>query len=302
MLATIAQPDPLETFQDCDDCPVMIELPMGEFMMGAPEGDIRRRAVWGVGEWVPLAPGETYEKGDEGPQGQVTIDIPIAMGRDEVTYAQWMACVNDGGCNGYVPPDGMFKMGTVNNGQDMQFIGGDFPVLYVNILDAQAYTDWLNVKTGSTGYRLPTEAEWEYAARAGTTTRYAQGDDLTAEQANFSREVTQHLFIEERPDLVTRGGPVEVHALDAANAWGLRHMSGNVIEMTMSCYTNTFIAHPLASHWVQISESDTCSRVAVRGGNYNLSLDQLRVAWRSATRRNDRTKFTGFRIVKEFKE
>ena len=156
----------------------------------------------------------------------------------------------------------------------------------------------MNGKVGSNVYRLPTEAEWEYAARAGTQTRFAQGDDLTANQANFARDLTEMVLLEERPDLVTRRHPVPVEELDAANPWGLRHMSGNALEMTMSCYIGTYPGWPKTSEWLTESVGDNCHR-AVRGGGYDSAIDILRVAWRTSTDVSSRTKHRGFRVVRE---
>ena len=100
----------------------------------------------------------------EGPQHRVTIE-PFAMGKTEVTFAEWDACVTAGGCNGYKPPDQGWGRGSR-------------PVINVSWEDAKEYLSWLSQHTGKR-YRLPSEAEWEYAARAGTTTRYAFGDAIT---------------------------------------------------------------------------------------------------------------------------
>lgn len=105
----------------------------------------------------------------EGPAHEVIIDIPIAMGCNKVTRAEWLACVDDGSCSH--TPDPRIR----------KFEGGYYysddprhPVIDVSYLDAQEYVAWLNQKTGTNAYRLPTEAEWEYAARAGTRGRFAR--------------------------------------------------------------------------------------------------------------------------------
>ena len=290
--------EPLDSFYDCAECPVMIELPLGEFMMGAPEDEFRRRVIWRDGGIQPLNLGEVYPKTDEGPQGLVTIDIPIAMGRDEVTYDQWTACVDDGGCGGYRPKTNFFR---TSDDQSPIEVGGNYPVLYVSYHDALLYIDWLNSKVDDNSYRLPTEAEWEYAARAGTTSRFAQGDALTSEQANFSGDFTEKVLLEEFPDLLTRGGPVPVDELDAANAWGLRHMSGNASEMVFGCYNEVFKPHATSSEWLgnALAEEESCQKISTRGGSYVSPIDILRVAWRSKTRKDWRTQIDGFRVAKE---
>ncbi len=183
-------------------------------------------------------------------------------------------------------------------------IGPDHPVVRVNIYDAIAYVDWLNKKLGTVVYRLPTEAEWEYAARAGTTTRFAQGDELTTDQANFSGHWTEQLLLQRFPDLVTRGAPVKVKDMAAANDWGLRHMSGNVSEYTISCYTRRYLGWAstreyLANSFTTSNANADCPHV-VRGGGFSLSMDSVRVAWRvKKPDENLRYKEHGFRIVKE---
>lgn len=225
---------PLEMFQECDVCPEMIALLLGEFLMGAPPGKPKRTCKFNdAGKWVPVTPGDLYIAFHEGTVHEVTIDLPVPMGRNEITYAQWMACVNDGGCESYEPQD------YVRNANSPRTkVIGNHPVITVSYLDAVSYTDWLNSNVGKDVYRLPTEAEWEYAARAGTQTPFAQGEEVNTDQVNFLGSVTETVSGEKRPDLMSRGTPVPVDALDAANAWGLRHMSGNVLEITMSCWTD----------------------------------------------------------------
>lgn len=289
----ISSAEPLDSFRDCDSCPEMIELPMGSFLMGAPEDEFRRNLVWHDGEFRAATPEIPFVKTDESPQFSVTVDIPIAMGRNEVTYDEWMACVNDGGCHGYIPRDYIF----VDN--DTKYdVTGSHPVLFVSYDDALSYTAWLNEKVGANVYRLPTEAEWEYAARAGTTTRFAQGDDLTSDQAAFSAGLTEMVLREDRPDLVTRRHPVRVEELDAANPWGLRHMSGNAMEMTLSCYIGSYPGWATTSLWLTESVGDDCKR-AVRGGDYDSMMDLLRAAWRASIDVTSRTKHRGFRVVRE---
>jgi formylglycine-generating enzyme required for sulfatase activity len=133
---------PLDTFTDCTECLEMVVIPAGPFTMGSPANEPERYS-------------------DEGPQRRVTIG-PFAIGKTEVTFAEWDACVTAGSCNGYKPPDQGWGRGSR-------------PVVNVSWKDAKAYVSWLSQHTGQP-YRLPSEAEWEYAARAGTTTRYALRD------------------------------------------------------------------------------------------------------------------------------
>lgn len=297
LIANAGVAAPLEAFQDCDVCPVMIELPMGDFIMGAPEDEFRRNLVWRDGALFRATPEHPHVNTDEGPQHRVVVDIPFAMGRDEVTFEQWMACVNGGGCSGYVPREEILKHGLVRG---RSWVGGSHPVLYVSYEDALLYVAWLNRTVGTDAYRLPTEAEWEYAARAGTTTRFAQGDSLTDEQANFSGLMTERFLADEGRSHITRGGPVRAEDLDAANAWGLRHMSGNVNEVTQSCYTERYLGWATTSEWLEKSGAENCRR-SNRSGSYKSPIDNSRVAFRNPTDQDDRSFFEGFRILKELK-
>ena len=145
-------------FRDCEHCPEMVVVPAGEFMMGSP-------------------PSEEGRDDDEGPVHRVTIAEPFAVGKYEVTFDEWDACVSGGGCGGYRPERAL------ESALDHDWGRGSGPVIEVSWEDAQAYVAWLSGKTGE-AYRLLSEAEWEYAARAGTTTRYHWGDDIGRNRAN----------------------------------------------------------------------------------------------------------------------
>ena len=265
--------------------------------MGAPEDEFRRRLVWRDGAFRLATEEHPYVKTDEGPQQRVEIDIKFAISRDELTRDQWMACVNDGGCSGYIPPSEVLNQ--VETSKNTPVIG-NYPVIRVSFDQAQEYVAWLNSNLQTDAYRLPTEAEWEYAARAGTSSRFAQGDEVTTDQANFSVQQTEFVLQEIRPDLKSRGAPVAVSELDAANAWGIRHMSGNVDEITLSCYTSTLPPWSVSSRWLSEAQTPNCERV-IRGGAYIFSIDNARVAWRGRQLQDVRTSWTGFRVVKELR-
>lgn len=287
----------LKAFQDCDRCPEMIVMPPGAFMMGAVPGESRNpfdkegKKIRGPDE-INIIP-------NEHPRHRVEMDIPYAIARNETTHAEWMACVDDGGCT--YEPDHRVLM----PGGGYKTLGPDHPVINVSYLDAQEYVAWLNLKTGENVYRLPTEAEWEYAARAGTETPFAQGEELTADQANFSRKATENLLGRGKhpgvslPELVDRYSPVPVHELDAANGWGVRHMSGNVFEWTLSCWSEEHLG--LSSDSAYLADADmkgSCQRVA-KGGAYNFAMDVLRPAARVRPTEDTRRPFQGFRVVRE---
>lgn len=324
LAASASTAAPLDTFRDCDVCPEMIELPMGEFVMGAPNDEFRRIVYWRDGA-VRLATEEApYVPENEGPQHKVVVDIPIAMGKNEVTYAEWMACVDDGGCNGYVPDNRIGSVGTDDailrtltdarfkdlpsnkamlaalGANDFLRIGGNYPVMRKSYNDAQAYVAWLNRKLDTDAYRLPSEAEWEYAARAGTTARFAQGFEPSPGQVNISGVSTAMVLHADRPDLYDLGWPVPVDELDAANVWGLRHMSGNAGEITLSCYSVRYTGWSSTSMWLAKSFDEGCEAHTERGGSYGSPMDGARVASRLEIDADiERAQTTGFRIVKE---
>ncbi|MEM9211696.1 MAG: formylglycine-generating enzyme family protein [Pseudomonadota bacterium] len=285
-------------FKDCPTCPEMIVLPTGEFTMGAPEDELRRRAFysWEEDEIVPVTPENPFVKDDEGPQHKVIISRQFAMSINEVTYGQWWACLADGGCGGYAPSTTTFKDGPVRGKLELT---ADHPVIYVSYDDVSSYIEWINTKVEGAPYRLPTEAEWEFAARAGTQTRFPQGDDVSSSKANFNGDMTSLFMMEKRADWITRGAVVPVDELDAANNWGLRHMTGNAAEYTSSCYNGGYAGWEDSEQYLSDSLHGNCLRV-LRGGSFGFSLDSLRSAWRMPSRdQTAGTKYKGFRIIKE---
>ena len=232
-----------ETFKDCADCPEMVVVPSGSFMMGSPDNEEGR-----------------YD--DEGPRHRVTIPAPFAVGRFEVTFSEWDACVSDGGCGDYRPEDRGW-------GRDLR------PVIYVDWNDAQRYVSWLSQKTGH-GYRLLNEAEWEYVARAGTTTRYHWGDDY-------------------RSDRVADGGKTELVGRYASNRFGLHDVHGNVFEWVEDCWNGSYAGAPADGRaWV----SGDCSDRVVRGGSWGSFPGFLRAASRSWYGAEGRDGSIGFRVVR----
>ena len=127
----------------------------------------------------------------------------------------------------------------------------------------------------------------------------AQGFEPTPDQANISGQATEQVLNQDRPDLRTLPFPVPVNEMDSANAWGLRHMSGNVIEITMSCYTERYFGWTSTSEWLAKSAGDDCDHSA-RGGGSAFSMDSARVASRlPVSDKMSRNQYDGFRIVKE---
>lgn len=234
-----------QTFTDCSSCPEMVVLGGGLYTMGSPATEVGRGR-------------------DEGPQREVSV-APFAMGKYEVTFQQWDACLAGGGCNGFSPPDHGWGR-------------GNRPVVGVSWADAHAYLDWLNAQAGGGNrYRLASEAEWEYAARAGAATAYAAGARITATQATFhARETT----------------PVGAHA---ANAFGVFDTSGNVAEWVEDCYAATYNLAPVDGAAVQ---ADRCARRVFRGGGYTDLAPVLRVSARRFAAPSTRAPAVGFRVVR----
>ncbi|MEI7607345.1 MAG: SUMF1/EgtB/PvdO family nonheme iron enzyme, partial [Rhodospirillaceae bacterium] len=191
-------PRPGMVFRDCPECPEMVVIPKGSFTMGSPYSE----------------PGRL---GNEGPQHRVTIGYEFAVGKYEVTFADWDACVADGGCGGNRPGDEGWGR-------------GHRPVINVSWVDAHTYVQWLSRKTGQT-YRLPSEAEWEYTARAGTMTPFWWGSTITPDQANYDGNDAYN----NGASGVYRRQTVEVGSF-RTNPFGLYDTAGNVWEWVEDCY------------------------------------------------------------------
>jgi formylglycine-generating enzyme required for sulfatase activity len=257
---------PGQTFTDtladgspCPFCPEMVVIPAGSFTMGSP-------------------PSEEGRYDDEGPQREVTFARPFALGRYEVTFAEWDACVAASGCNGYRP-------------KDEDWGRGRRPVINVSWHDAQAYAAWLAKKTGKS-YRLPTEAEWEYAARAGTTTPFWTGATISADQAKYD-------------DYIYGSGgkgayPKRTMAVDdpafPANPFGLFHVHGNVGEWVQDCHRSSYDDAP--SNGSKAVESFICPWRVARGGSWNFNLSILRSAFRFRLAPSARGDDVGFRVAR----
>ncbi|PPD31296.1 MAG: hypothetical protein CTY20_00725 [Hyphomicrobium sp.] len=237
------------TFTDCHRCPEMVVVPAGSFLMGSPESDVSRRP-------------------DEGPQRRVTIARPFAVGRYEVAFAEWDACVADGGCT-YKP-------------RDEGWGRGRRPVMNVSWNDAQAYVRWIRSKTGAP-YRLLSEAEWEYAARGGTTTAFSFGETIKTTQAQFSEG-----------KVGSAQKTVEVGTFKP-NAFGLFDMHGNVWEWVEDCYAATYANAPTDGS--QAPDEKDCSRV-LRGGSWGNSPQHLRSAVRLGDPPDHRIGIHGFRLAR----
>ena len=258
----------------------MVSIPGGSFRMGDLSGD-----------------GSAYER----PVHSVTMPA-FRLGKYEVMFAQWDACVADGGCGGYRPDDTGWGR-------------GNRPVIHVSWDDAQIFIDWLNGRTGS-NYRLPTEAEWEYAARAGSTTLYSWGDDIGSSRANcqndddeYDSEYGDGYWFEDLPlvhsntlDEYDGSGCGDSYGVTARvgsfppNAWGLHDMHGNVYEWVQDCWNDSYAGAPSdSSAW----ESGDCGWRVGRGGSWDGSAGDLRSAGRNRGERTGRGNVIGFRLAQD---
>jgi formylglycine-generating enzyme required for sulfatase activity len=243
---------PTNTFQECSKCPVMTVVPAGGFFMGSPTTEPGRDS-------------------NEGPQHPVTIAAQFAVGRYEVTFDEWNACVADGGCNGYKPSDEGWG-------------GGRQPVINVSWEDANAYVTWLAKKTGKP-YRLLSEAEYEYATRAGSTTAYPWGDAIGKNNANCSSCGSQWDNKQTAP----------VGSF-AANGFGLYDMAGNVWEWTQDCKHGDYNGAPTdGSAW---SRGGDCSSRILRGGAFDNYPKLVRSADRAWLSSDDQSRDNGFRVAR----
>ncbi|WP_170351682.1 formylglycine-generating enzyme family protein [Ruegeria atlantica] len=291
----------LDTFQECEACPSMVVLPKGYFSFGSTEKEAReahRRFKIGLNidpDEVP-DPYDTFVS--ETPKHDVTIDVPIAMGLTEVTREEWAACVAERRCADEADARIRFRL---RNGPYQDHPRS--PITAVTYTEMQDYLAWLNDKVGAKVYRLPTEVEWEYAARAGAKTIFAQGDSLTREQANFSiywREIEGGRSVWKR-DPGNEKRPVTVDELDAANSWGLRHMSGNVSETTRSCWSEGHLGFASSARYLAASYRPLGCRRVGKGGSYGASVELARPARRVGHPEDYWGPWVGFRIVRELK-
>ncbi len=236
---------PGETIQSCDTCPVMVVVPSGQFMMGSETG-----------------------RDNEKPVHLVNIK-EFMISQTEVTFQQWDECYAQGGCE-HRPDD-------EQTGRNQQ------AVMRVNWYDAQQYLSWINKKTAQK-YRLPTESEWEYAARAGSTTAYPWGDDVGVNRANCSGCQVQNMSIMNQVENF------------AANAFGLYDMHGNVWEWTQDCWHPNYLGAPSDN---QAWEPNGCDQFVVRGGSGGNPPEEIRSAARGAMAAGKRLNSLGFRIASD---
>jgi formylglycine-generating enzyme required for sulfatase activity len=233
---------PMDRFKECEHCPEMVAVPAGQFIMGARDGE----------------PGSTP---DERPQHKVDFAQPFSVGRFPVTFNEWDACVAARGCS-YRP-------------SDQRWGRGRQPVINILWDDAKEYVAWLSRTTGRT-YRLLSESEREYVARAGTTTVYWWGDSFEPAQANCAlgnRELSP-VSTNDLQQPLERPLPVQSFA---PNPWGLYQVHGNVYDWVEDCWNDNYDGAPSdGSAWM----SGNCNRHVLRGGAFSRNVQTARSAAR----------------------
>jgi formylglycine-generating enzyme required for sulfatase activity len=239
-----ASAKPGDVFRDCDDCGEVVVVPAGSFQMGS------------AAEF-------------ENPIHNVKIEKPFAIGRYEVTFEEWDNCVEEGGCK--------------HRPDDRDWGRGNRPVINVSWLDAKAFVTWLSQKTGQT-YRLPSEAEWEYAARAGIGTPYWWGRDIGARQANCRECKT------DSPQQTLPVGSFK------PNPFGLFDTAGNAAEWVEDCWNDNYRGAPVnGTAW----EAGQCRLRVLRGGAFDSQARYLRSQSRFRYDSDVRFSANGFRVLRE---
>ena len=289
-----ALPRPGTVFQDCADCPRMVVIPAGEFAMGSPVAEAGRGA-------------------DEGPQRQVAVAL-FALGRNEVTVAEFRRFAEESGyrteaesgaralgCSGFIYADplsaGLGSQAVTSWRSPGLTQAESHPVLCVSWNDARAYAQWLSKKTGRR-YRLPSEAEWEYAARAGSVSARYWGDD-PGQACRFANVADQSRF--QTWGFGQRHECTDGHYFTAPaggyspNRFGLHDMLGNVWEWTEDCWNASYAGAPAdGSAWL----AGDCAQRVSRGGSWSTVPRFARSATRYRNNADHRDNLTGFRLAR----
>lgn len=237
---------PGTVFKDCETCPEMVAVPAGSFTMGSPAEEAGRQA-------------------DEGPRHPVALINAFAIGRYEVTFAEYDACVDAGGCS-HKPSD---------NGWGR----GRRPVINVSWNDVQAYLAWLSASTGQR-YTLPSESEWEYAARAGANSRWQTGNAILIDDANILNTFAKTVAVGSYPP----------------NAFGLHDVHGNIAEWVLDCSDTGYVGVP--NDGSAAATGDCASARLLRGGWYGNEPVRVRFAARDRGPQTARSTAIGFRVTR----
>lgn len=280
--------EPGSAFRDCHDCPEMVIVPAGTFVMGTPGAPAARGAA--------AAEGET---------SVISLAHPFALGRREVTRGEYARFIADSGhepqagCRVWDEELARFSDDSRRSWQDVA-TADDWPATCVSFTDATAYVQWLAAKTDSR-YRLPSEAEWEYAARAGSRAARPWGDAAEdgCDSANTYDLVAAARFRLGWPQARCRDGYADLAPVGqfAANAFGLQDMIGNAREWVQDCATDSYVGRPRdARAWEWIGG---CGERIQRGGSWLSPPDESRSASRSAVPSGERSGDAGFRVARD---
>lgn len=303
--AACATPAAARTVRDCPDCPELIVVPAGVFLMGSEPEEPRRLAL------------NEYWGARERPRHQVRVARAFAMGRTEVTRAQFAAFVAD---TGYSPAAGCWRFEgdewRMNDAGTWRDPGipqtDDHPVTCVNWHDANAYVAWLSRKTGR-AYRLPSEAEWEYAARAGRQTAWWWGDDAAdvCKFANLGDLATRNatdwatkktgysaVMTDWKGEPCDDGHPWTAPVASfPANPFGFHDLGGNANEWVADCWNDDYARGPVTQD-ARLDSGD-CNVRAMRGQGWTGGAAGVRAAFRLKMNAADRRFTFGFRVVRD---
>lgn len=279
-----------QTFRDCDSCPEMVIIPAGSFVMGTPA------AALGGMEMPP-----------ETQASVVRIARPFAIGRFEVTRGEFAAFIRESGheiragCRTWDASLGRFNDDGRRSWQDPGVPGEpseQHPVTCVSWADAQAYVSWLSQKTRQR-YRLPSEAEWEYAARAGTTSLRFWGDapEDGCDHANTYDASSRGAYQFGWDAAGCSDGFADVAPVGQfkPNAFGLHDVIGNAWEWTEDCSAGSYVGRPTDGRaWTWLGG---CERRVLRGGGWLTPPERSRSGFHGDDRSGDRSDYTGFRVA-----
>ena len=266
-----------KTFKDCEICPEMVVIPPGTFIMGSPETEKNRDQDEGV--------------------HKVTIAYSFAVSKAPITWDQWEACARDAMCDGQavetalrLDSEGRPIQNYVDHGR------GNHPVVGISWWDAKVFIGWLNRKTGKENYRLLSESEFEYAARAGTATTYWWGNEPSHDYANYGKEVGQDLGGMAAGHDVWENSTSPVCSFPT-NAFGLCDMHGNVYQWIEDCYETNIASLPTDGSAVK---GGNCAVRGFRSNSFESNPKSLRSANRAfvyAPNTRGRN-YLGFRVAK----
>jgi formylglycine-generating enzyme required for sulfatase activity len=271
---------PQDKFKECAGCPEMVVIEAGEFEMGSPDSEAERYP-------------------EEGPRHRVKIGRPFAVGKLMVSRDEFEAFVRDTGYSSdrcWTLEDGRVEERLGRSFRNPGFTqNGNHPAVCVSWDDARAYAAWLTRKTGKV-YRLLSESEWEYAARAGSTSPFWWGDMISTDKANYNgsaAESVNSVYMDGRKG-ENREATVPVESF-AANPFGLYQVHGNAFEWVEDCWNNNY----RNAAWDDAaSVMGNCSRHVRRGGAWNYIARTLRSAYRDSRPAFGRYSNTGLRIAR----